>query len=134
VNTAFADACYWVALLSPRDHLHLRAHEIGDGIDLIWTSEMVLTEVLNHFSGGPTTARRAAVALVDQLRRRHDFEVVPQDAGQFNAALNLYGRRDDKRWSLTDCASIIFAESSGITDILTHDHHFVQAGFNALLA
>jgi len=42
--------------------------------------------------------------------------------------------RNDKDWSLTDCISFIVMEEHGITEALTGDRHFEQAGFRALLA
>ena len=49
-------------------------------------------------------------------------------------ALDQYERRPDKDWSLTDCLSFLLMEERGITEALTADHHFEQAGFRALLA
>ena len=45
----------------------------------------------------------------------------------------LYGARPDKQWSLTDCVSIALMYERGITEALTHNHHFRQAGFIPLL-
>ena len=59
--------------------------------------------------------------------------VVPQTADQFEGALARYQLRADKGWSLTDCASLLIMEAEGIEAALTHDNHFVQAGFQALL-
>ena len=39
----------------------------------------------------------------------------------------------DKSWSLTDCASFLIMEEEGVTDALSHDRHFAQAGFQTLL-
>jgi predicted nucleic acid-binding protein len=41
--------------------------------------------------------------------------------------------RPDKDWSLTDCISFVVMENQDITEALTADRHFVQAGFTALL-
>jgi predicted nucleic acid-binding protein len=46
----------------------------------------------------------------------------------------LYRARPDKEWSLTDCISFVVMEEQGLTDALTGDRHFEQAGFQALLA
>jgi predicted nucleic acid-binding protein len=42
-------------------------------------------------------------------------------------------RAQDKEWSLTDCISFLLMRERGIHEALTHDHHFEQAGFVALL-
>ena len=45
----------------------------------------------------------------------------------------MFSERLDKEWSLTDCASFLVMQGKGIQDALTHDHHFEQMGFRALL-
>ena len=47
--------------------------------------------------------------------------------------LSLHVARMDKSWSLTDCISFYLMRERGITQALTTDHHFTQAGFEALL-
>ena len=42
-------------------------------------------------------------------------------------------QRLDKDWSLTDCISFVVMRRRGLTDALTSDHHFEQAGFSILL-
>ncbi|MFV9677847.1 MAG: hypothetical protein ACNYVW_09390 [Methanosarcinales archaeon] len=42
-------------------------------------------------------------------------------------------RGDDQEWGLTDCISFIVMGNPGLTDALTADEHFEQAGFRALL-
>jgi uncharacterized protein len=51
----------------------------------------------------------------------------------FSAGLELFRSRRDKEWSLTDCMSFVVMRERGITDALTNDHHFEQAGFRILL-
>ena len=51
----------------------------------------------------------------------------------FDKSFALFGTRDDKEWSLTDCMSFVVMDTRGITDALTPDEHFNQAGFNALM-
>ena len=50
----FADTGYWIALLNERDGLHIKARELSERFSTatIVTTEMVLTELLNHASGG----------------------------------------------------------------------------------
>jgi hypothetical protein len=50
----FADTFYWVALLNPRDTFYAAALSYGLtlGSTRHVTTDLVLVEVLNHFSGG----------------------------------------------------------------------------------
>jgi predicted nucleic acid-binding protein len=45
----------------------------------------------------------------------------------------MYRDRPDKAWSLTDCISFEVMREAGLTDALTADEHFRQAGFRAVL-
>jgi hypothetical protein len=51
----------------------------------------------------------------------------------FEAGLRLYSDRPDKDWSLTDCTSFVVMKRLRITEALTADRHFEQAGFKVLL-
>ena len=51
----------------------------------------------------------------------------------FRDALERYRSRVDKTWGLTDCMSFLIMEQKGITDVLSGDRDFQQAGFNVLL-
>jgi predicted nucleic acid-binding protein len=39
----------------------------------------------------------------------------------------------DKGWSGVDCLSMVVMQERGITDVLSHDHHFEQGGHALLL-
>jgi uncharacterized protein len=60
-------------------------------------------------------------------------QVVAADAAWYERGLALYAARPDKSWSLTDCISFEVMTELGLTEALTADHHFEQAGFRALL-
>jgi len=51
----------------------------------------------------------------------------------FDRGCELYISRSDKEWSLTDCISFVVMRREELTDALTADRHFEQAGFSALL-
>ena len=59
--------------------------------------------------------------------------VFPASQDLFDAGVSLYSRRQDKDWSLTDCISFAVMQQQGLTDALTADHHFEQAGFTLLM-
>ena len=60
------------------------------------------------------------------------FEVVGFDPKVQQAGFDLYESRLDKDWSLTDCVSFAVMTQRGLTEALTADHHFEQAGFRAM--
>jgi len=131
----FADTCYWLAILNPRDNLHQKAEQVSKSLSPIFivTSEMVLTELLNTFAVRGEQLRIAAAQIAEQLKSAPNCEVVPQTSLQFSKALDRYQSRPDKRWSITDCSSFLIMEEKLITEALTFDEHFLQAGFHALL-
>ena len=135
MNAVFADAGYWIALFNPRDQLHTKALTISNSLQgrTIITSQMVLTEFLNHYAALGQSFRQHAVQVVRSLQDDPDVEIVPQTEAQFTAALTLYAQRPDKEWGLTDCASFLIMQEQGITEALAHDDHFYQAGFIPLL-
>lgn len=131
----FADACYWIALLNPRDSLHEKAVEISNALTpvLIITSEMVLTEVLNAFASKGAALRKAACAVIDAIESNADAEIVPMTSGTFWDAVERYRRRHDKSCGVTDSTSFLIMEERGMVDALSADRDFLQAGFNTLL-
>ncbi len=135
MKAVFADTSYWIALLYPPDDLHAKVTSMSREISTmrLVTSEMVLTELLNTFSNGSPIMQSIAVHAVEDARKGDSLIVLPQTSEQFTKALERYKRSADKNWSLTDCASFQIMETERITAALTHDHHFIQAGFEALL-
>jgi uncharacterized protein len=59
--------------------------------------------------------------------------IVPPNQELFDEGIHLFAERPDKEWSLTDCISFIIMREYDLTDALTADHHFEQAGFRILL-
>ena len=131
----FADACYWIALLNPKDRLHETAEQVLRelGTCRIVTSEMVLVELLNGLSGFGNDKRKAVVQTIQSLESNPNVEIVPQTSLQFRYAVKRYASRLDKEWGATDCASFLLMEEKGMSEALTADHHFQQAGFTILL-
>ena len=132
--TVFADTFYWVAVLSPHDPFHARALSWGRnaGTVRLVTTDEVLTEVLNWFSGAGPYWRGKAATSVHNVRNDPNVDVLPQTRADFDAALALYESRPDKGYSLTDCRSMVALRTLGVTEVLTNDHHFTQEGFTIL--
>lgn len=135
MRKVFADTSYWIAMLNPRDELRAKAEEVSSQFAswMVVTSEMVLVELLNSFSDKGPQFRRSVAKVVEALRQRRGVRIVPQTEEQFREAFRRYGQAHDKGWSLTDCASFWVMDEEGISSALTHDRHFTQAGYEALL-
>jgi predicted nucleic acid-binding protein len=71
--------------------------------------------------------------LLEALNNDKTIEVVPIRDELYRDGLQLYKDRIDKDWSLTDCISFLVMQERRLTDALTTDRHFEQAGFRALL-
>lgn len=131
MKVLFADSFYWIALLDPSDQWHQRVKNFNRNLKSVQfvTTDEVLTEFLNFFSGYNSTMRLGAIRRVRDMLQGHNVQVVPQNRERFIAALDLYEQRPDKEYSLTDCISMQVMKAMGITEVLTHDRHFVQEGF-----
>lgn len=133
MQAVFADTCFFFAICNPRDDLHPKAKELyslNNGAQIV-TSDLVLVELLNLASNCGSDIRQVAVGLIGQLNGT--IEIVPFSSANFRQSMSFYDKHNDKGWSLTDCDSMQTMRRMGIAEVLTHDHHFEQAGFRALL-
>ena len=134
-NEVFLDTSYAIALASPKDQYHTRAEALADELEQS-RSRLVTTRAILLEIGGSLARQRfrsAAVELLDSLESDSTVEIIPLSESLYVRALRLYRERPDKEWSLTDCVSFIVMQDRGLTEALTTDNHFRQAGFRALL-
>ena len=132
MTQTFVDTAFVVALVNDGDELHPIAMELGRrfaGRPLLAT-DAVLFEVGNSLSRG---LRQEAVRVIDNFLISKEVEVVETDRKLLNQAIDFYRQHEDKTWGLTDGLSFVVMRERGLTDALTYDQHFVQAGFNALM-
>jgi len=128
----FVDTQYVFALTNPRDQHHSRASELWSqtaGTHFLIT-EPVLLEIGNALAG---RYKSEAVRIIEDARDCDDIRLVRLTPELFDRGLELYKSHRDKDWGLVDCISFVVMRDFGVTDALTHDIHFVQAGFRALL-
>lgn len=71
--------------------------------------------------------------MVDRILNDGRITVIRQTPDLFDRAFDLYRRRLDKGYSLTDCMSMVVCTDLDISGVLSHDHHFAQEGFTILL-
>jgi predicted nucleic acid-binding protein len=70
---------------------------------------------------------------LSSLEKDKTVTVIPLSETLYQKAFQLYCQRKDKNWGIVDCVSFIVMEERRITEVLTTDIHFQQAGFRALL-
>ena len=97
------------------------------------TSDLIIIEVLNALSTHPHGVKRHAAEYFERVKDLTGFTIIRCSSILFEQAIRLYLQASDKSWSLTDCASFIIMRERNITEALTFDHHYEQAGFKALL-
>ena len=127
----FGDAFFYVALINRKDEHHEQVMEWARGFTgEIGTKQWVLTEVADAFA--ESHVRQRVKAGFDEMAHDPAPRVIEVSPEYFARGLALYDARPDKEWSLTDCISIVVMGDEGLTEALTEDGHFEQAGFVAL--
>ncbi len=95
MSERFADSFFFFALLDEDDEAHDRATEAVHELraDLV-TTPWVLLEVGDGLAAPRTRGR--FIALLELIRTRRDFRVVPVDQLTYDRAVELYSQRADK--------------------------------------
>ena len=132
----FVDTSGWAAWIDRGEQFHPQAREIvdrawDDGQSLITTNWVLaeLTGLLTRFR----MPKPQQIKTLACLRTDPSILVISIERTIEASAWKLWEARPDKDWSLVDCASFVVMEFRKITDALTSDHHFEQAGFVRLL-
>lgn len=126
------DTGFLIALVDSGDELRTRAESWLDFLEPpLLITEYIWLETLNYFAGTPL--RGQSLQFLDQLSDSRSFIFVDVNDALRREGLELYRRRPDKHWSMTDCVSFGVMRNRGIDRALAYDQHFEQAGFDALL-
>ncbi len=127
----FLDTSFVIALFVKKDVNHSKAKDIFKKIRVseIWLHDGIILEIGNFFS----SAKSKAIVFIEKMQESEEVKIVPLDENLLRDSFELYKSRIDKTWGLVDCISFIVMENYKLTDVLTADVHFEQAGFIALL-
>lgn len=126
------DTSGFFCLLSEEDFRHKLALEHFGSARQKHTHSFVLCELVS-LAEARRFHRKLALDYVSNILYDLEIEIVWVDSLLTERANRLLLERLDKDWSLCDAASFLIMEDLGITDALTTDHHFEQAGFIKLL-
>lgn len=130
------DTAFVLALLDRNDEHHSKAKDLfprARAARELWTTEAILVEIGNGSSSIPNHRQRA-FTFIKACEAAPNTQIVNVSTELLDRALDLYNSRQDKTWGLTDCISFVVMQDANLTDALTGDRHFQQAGFRALMS
>jgi predicted nucleic acid-binding protein len=132
---AFIDTSALYALIDKRDTHHAAARDavgalLRSGRRMV-TSDYVIAETINlaNARGGTQVALR----ILDLLERSAGIRVEWIGPLRFDQTKAFFRKRSDHPVSFTDCSSFVVMRELRLSDALTTDRHFRQAGFQVLV-
>jgi hypothetical protein len=132
----FIDSSFFIALVNTSDKDHYIAKDIFKkvikGKWKIFITDNIIIELGDYFS----KLRWREIGqnwIISILNEKDKFNIISLDKTIFNESLNLFIKHKDKEWGLTDCISFVTMKKCKISEVLTFDHHFEQAGFTNLI-
>ena len=132
LSRIFVDTGFVIAVINQRDQYHQQASELAnrfEGYPLLVT-DGVLLEIGNALV---RNYKKEAIEIIEQFFDSDEVEVVRLTPQLFDQAFSLYKMYEDKEWGLVDCISFAVMRAVGVSQALTFDRHFVQAGFQVLM-
>lgn len=133
----FVDTSGWGNLVDATEPWHERVvsfyREAKEQKRRLITTNYVLAEVVTVSTSPLRIPRKDVIAFITSLKNSPFVEIVHIDPRLDEKAWQLLAKRPDKDWSLVDCASFVVMQERSMTEAMTTDHHFEQAGFICLL-
>ena len=126
------DTSGWLCILDERDERHRTAVDLFNSSRTLITHSYIIAELV-PLCQSRRFSRIRTLNFLDELVSDPTIEILWLDVTLTRQGINLLASREDKRWSLCDAVSFIIMNRYGISDALTTDHHFEQAGFVRLL-
>src|SRR5260370_29341134 len=133
----FADTSGWASLVDRRRSFHSLAATLvqqacDDGKTIV-TTNYVLAELTALLTSPMRMPRQQQIQYLADIRGASWVEIVPIDSALDSASWQLWESRLDKNWTFVDCTSFVAMHQRTLTEALTTDHPFEQAGFIRLL-
>ena len=127
----FVDTGFVFALINPNDQFHQKATALSVQFEVrpLLTTDAVLLEIGNAFS---RRFRTESAKIIQYFLDSSDTEIARLTPALFKKGFDLYKTYQDKEWGLVDCVSFVAMRDKDVTEALTFDRHFIQAGFHVL--
>jgi predicted nucleic acid-binding protein len=137
MSELFIDTSGWANLIDISQPFHPLSAKIYQNArsqkHKIITTSYIITELVALLASPLRVPRPKAIAFIQSLKTSPYVEVLYISKEIDTKAWELLTQRQDKEWSLVDCSSFIVMQERKISESLTSDHHFEQAGFIRLL-
>ena len=130
----FADTSALYALIDRRDANHAPMRSAVEilvrGGRMLVTTDHVVAEAVNlaNARGGKVVATR----LLDLLEESAGIRIEWIGVERFVRTKAFFRKHADHGYSFTDCASFVVMKEERISEALTTDAHFAEAGFRKL--
>ncbi|MCC6627684.1 MAG: type II toxin-antitoxin system VapC family toxin [Chloroflexi bacterium] len=122
-----------LALIDQREPWHEATHGDYRTATTLLTHSHVLAEFV-PLCQTRGVARSMMLAFLRRLHRNPDIVIMWVDADLHDVALTRLEKQVDKTYSLCDAVSYVLMQRRSVTEALTTDRHFEQAGSHRLLA
>lgn len=136
MNEVFVDTSGWANAFVKTERYHTEASTLvrqwQQNNRGVVTTNYVLSELISLFTR-LRVPREISLTHIEILRSSTWVEIVHIEESLDAEAWQFLANRLDKEWSLVDAVSFIVMQERGMTEALTEDHHFEQAGFVRLL-
>ena len=132
---AFIDTSVLYALVDKRDAYHAAARDTVGAMlrsgRLLVTSDYVVTETINLAKARGGT--QVALRILDLLEHGAGIRVEWIGPLRFDQTKAFFRKHVDHSYSFTDCSSFVVMGELRLTEALTTDRHFREAGFQVLV-
>ena len=135
LEDVFADTSALYAFVNKRDAYHAEARRIVERLlhaRRQLASDYVVTETVNLATarGGYLLGRR----VLDLIDQTEGLRIEWIGVARFELAKAFFRKHADHSYSFTDCTSFVVMRELRVSEVLTSDHHFAEAGFRPLLS
>jgi predicted nucleic acid-binding protein len=137
VSRIFTDTSGWASFFIRTEPFHHRSVELLDELRkdrrIAVTTKYVIAELIALLTSPLRIPRPEQIGILDAISGATWVDVIHIDRERDRDGLHLFKAYPDKTWSLVDCCSFAVMRAHGMTDALTNDRHFEQAGLICLL-
>jgi predicted nucleic acid-binding protein len=136
VRDVFVDTSGLYALVDRKDGQHAAARDVVEKLARAGR-RLVLTDYIVAEAVNLAVARRGThvgLRMLDLVEQSVGIRIERVDESRFDATKAFVRKYADHGYSFTDCSSFVVMRELRLSQALTTDRHFPEAGYEALLA